>query len=393
MEEDGNRRNKRGKWSTKKKDLAPRGVFKHPGGGWAVRYFCSGACKFAHKEKVGPLKSEAMRLYHERRSRAHSEPGWCPVTELKKARDRVSAERARERARVTFADYATNDYKPWAKAMHRSAATTESQITRLVKEFSESKLDQITTAQVERFLNRLSESVAAATVNRYRDRLSGMFKRAIRLGLMSANPVTVIPKLKEPGGRIIYLTERDESAVREALPAELRSLFTVSVNTGLRWSEQVGLSWSNVDLHAGMITVTRSKHGDSRHVPINSVVRSVLFDLSLSRQSTDDPAEPVFSCRHAQADKFFPRAVKLAQEALRKAELPTSGLDGYTWHGNRHTFASRLIMAGVDLRTVQELGGWKSLKMVQRYGHLAPGHLHEAVERLTPRGAEQLARN
>ena len=54
-------------------------------------------------------------------------------------------------------------------------------------------------------------------------------------------------------------------------------------------------------------------------------------------------------------------------------------LDGYTWHGNRHTFASRLVMAGVDLRAVQELGGWKTL---MRYGHLSPEHLRSAVERL-----------
>ena len=50
-------------------------------------------------------------------------------------------------------------------------------------------------------------------------------------------------------------------------------------------------------------------------------------------------------------------------------------------------------MAGVDLRSVQELGGWKSLKMVQRYSHLAPAHLHEAVERLATPALEQLARN
>jgi hypothetical protein len=58
-------------------------------------------------------------------------------------------------------------------------------------------------------------------------------------------------------------------------------------------------------------------------------------------------------------------------------------LDGYTWHCNRHSFASRLVMAGVDLRTVQVLGGWRTLGMVQRYSHLAPAHLLEAVERLT----------
>jgi integrase len=57
-------------------------------------------------------------------------------------------------------------------------------------------------------------------------------------------------------------------------------------------------------------------------------------------------------------------------------------LDGYVWHSNRHTVASRLVMAGVDLRTVQELGGWRSLAMVQKHAHLAPGHRLAAVEAL-----------
>lgn len=57
-------------------------------------------------------------------------------------------------------------------------------------------------------------------------------------------------------------------------------------------------------------------------------------------------------------------------------------LDGYTWHCNRHTFASRLVMAGVDIRSVQALGGWRTLSMVQRHSHLAPAHLQDAVERL-----------
>ena len=56
--------------------------------------------------------------------------------------------------------------------------------------------------------------------------------------------------------------------------------------------------------------------------------------------------------------------------------------DGYVWHSNRHTFASRLAMAGVDMLTLKELGGWKQLSMVQRYAHLRPDHLQAAVERL-----------
>jgi integrase len=53
-----------------------------------------------------------------------------------------------------------------------------------------------------------------------------------------------------------------------------------------------------------------------------------------------------------------------------------------SFHTLRHTFASRLVMAGVDLLTVQSLGGWKDLAMVQRYAHLAPAHRREAIEAL-----------
>jgi excisionase family DNA binding protein len=85
-------------------------------------------------------------------------------------------------------------------------------------------------------------------------------------------------------------------------------------------------------------------------------------------------------------------AVRQAQTALRAVGRDANRLEGYTWHSNRHSFASRLVMAGVDLRTVQELGGWKTLGMVLRYSHLAPSHLQAAVERLVPTTAVELAR-
>jgi len=73
------------------------------------------------------------------------------------------------------------------------------------------------------------------------------------------------------------------------------------------------------------------------------------------------------------------RSIRSAfQTACRRA-----GLTDVTPHALRHTFASRLVMAGVDLRTVQELGGWSSLELVQRYAHLSPGHKAEAVERIS----------
>jgi integrase len=102
----------------------------------------------------------------------------------------------------------------------------------------------------------------------------------------------------------------------------------------------------------------QSKNGRSRQVPTNSTVRRLLLDLAMKRQRPDDPDEPVFAAAYRTAARQFEMAVNRAQKALREAGKDSTRLDGYTWHGNRHTFASRLAMAGVDLRAVQELGGW-----------------------------------
>jgi site-specific recombinase XerD len=61
-------------------------------------------------------------------------------------------------------------------------------------------------------------------------------------------------------------------------------------------------------------------------------------------------------------------------------------IEGVTWHTLRHTFASRLVMAGVDLKTVQELMGHKTIAMTARYAHLSPEHKLSALERLVPAG-------
>jgi site-specific recombinase XerD len=257
----------------------------------------------------------------------------------------------------------------------------------------ESRLDIITTADVERFLDALTSgerAIAPATRNRYRDLLSGMFKRAVRLGLLASNPVKGIPKVKEAGGRVLYLppatkdrAAHEEAALTKALPVDMRPLFLVSIHTGLRWSEQSALRWQDVDVLSATLTVTRSKNGHQRTVPMNGAVRSVFLDASLNRKRTDEPDEQVFPMAYRTVARAFDRSVKVAQAALRDAGKDASLLEGFTWHSNRHTFASRLVMAGVDLLSVQRLGGWRTVSMVQRYAHLAPDHLRAAVERLT----------
>src|SRR5262249_37879951 len=116
----------RRRWSTKKKDQAPRGVFRHPSGAWAIRFTCGAG--HIHKERVGPIKADAARAYHDRRARAHAEAGWCPVTMRGHARASAQAAAARERARISFEIYARTYYLPYAKVHKRSWRTDQSRI-------------------------------------------------------------------------------------------------------------------------------------------------------------------------------------------------------------------------------------------------------------------------
>ena len=78
------------------------------------------------------------------------------------------------------------------------------------------------------------------------------------------------------------------------------------------------------------------------------------------------------------AERLFPNITpRWFTEAVREVKL-----EDFTWHELGHTFASRLVMAGVDIRTVQELMGHKSITITMRYAHLSPQHRIAALERL-----------
>jgi integrase len=74
----------------------------------------------------------------------------------------------------------------------------------------------------------------------------------------------------------------------------------------------------------------------------------------------------------------FPNSVDHPDEHWAQKELPAAveaaSIEDFRLHDTRHTFASRLAMTGADVLTIKDLGGWKSLSMVQRYAHLSPSH-------------------
>ena len=172
-----------------------------------------------------------------------------------------------------------------------------------------------------------------------------------------------------------YPSDEEEERLLKALPTDAgRQRLTVLLHTGFRRSELLGLRWKDVDFKAGVLTVPRSKNGDARHVPMTTTVRGILSRLP--RQL--DPTSLVFPNTEGNRDLRWAKIIIPAP--LRDAKIAD-----FRFHDLRHTFASRLAMEGVDLLTIKELGGWKSLQMVQRYAHLSPSHRHSAIERLVRR--------
>jgi Phage integrase family len=116
-----------------------------------------------------------------------------------------------------------------------------------------------------------------------------------------------------------------------------------------------------------------AKHGEARRIPMNDTVRELLRALPSRLKSAlvfpSATGETPIDARNYMNRVFVP--------ALDKAHI-----DGFRWHDLRHSFASRLVMKGVDLRTVQELLGHKTLAMTLRYSHLSPAHQLDAVRRL-----------
>jgi integrase len=141
----------------------------------------------------------------------------------------------------------------------------------------------------------------------------------------------------------------------------------------MRKSEILNLTWDNVDLKNGLILLEKTKNGERREIPMNEPLKQ-LFRQLFSRRRLDTEyvfVNPETGKRYIDLKRSFATACK------------KSGIRDFHFHDLRHTFASQLVMNGVDLKTVQELLGHKDIKMTLRYSHLSQAHKKEAVNKIT----------
>lgn len=246
--------------------------------------------------------------------------------------------------------------------------------------FGSKKLSDLTAWHVEQYKkSRKEEGAAPATVNIELTFLKALLRKAHAWGKLTAPPV--IKLLKHPPGKTRFLNEEEEAKLLAVASPALRRLIHVGLLTGLRRQELVTLRPEDVDLERGLMMVAAcyAKSGESRTLPIGEQLKSVLQEALRVRGE----APTVFVS--GSGKPWHPVGVT----QVFKAACTRAGIDVLSPHVMRHTFASRLIMSGVDLRTVQELLGHKSITMTIRYAHLSPDHKRAAVEALEKRFSEK----
>lgn len=269
---------------------------------------------------------------------------------------------------------AAQEFTAWAETNRkaRTARDYREIVERLKGVFAGRRLRQIDELSIERHKRARVAAGAPVSANRELAVLKSLFNRCRDDLRIYDGPTPRIKLLRESAGRLRFLDVDEEAALLEASAEPFRTIILLGVHTGLRIkSEALALQTADVDLTRGLLTVQAAyaKNGRSRTVPLNSTIRA-----ALAGRLKDRPAGLVFARRNGKPYRSIRKSFRHACEA--------AGLTDVTPHVLRHTFASRLAMAGVDPRTIQDLGGWRSLAMVERYTHLSPTHKAAAVERI-----------
>jgi site-specific recombinase XerD len=333
--------------------MAIPGLFERAGAWWISYYDSEGK---RHREKIGRRK-QAIDAVARRRMEV-KDGRFIPPKQGSRLTFRELAQAAMVQKKLRLAPL--------------SYETDQMRLRKLMPLIGNVPVDGMTPDRIDETLAALRATVSSSTANRYRSLISSIFAFAIRSGRMTVNPVARVKRYKENDSRIRWLKPEEEKAIRKAFVADSHEAeFDLALNTGMRRGEQFGLEWKDCDIERGILTV-KGKTG-RRHIIANKKAIASLRSLQTVRGASEKYVSPDMSEGVARDwRRWFEDAVEEA------------GVEDFHWHDLRHTFASRLVMAGVDIRTVQSLMGHKSIVMTMKYAHLAADHRQAAVEKMNP---------
>ena len=335
-----------------------RGVYeKSPGSGeWWVRW--TDANGKLRRQKVG-AKNAAIAAYRRKKDEARQGQIVPDLRNTKKA---------------TLSDLI--DLVLEYTVSHKDRRSYESKAAIVGEALGARVADELTPQEIDHWLS--SRNRSAGTVNRYKAFLSLCYKLGMANGKVGTNPARLVRQRKEAAPRLRFLTREEYeklcAVISEKFPEHLPS-FIVSVNAGMRLTEQYTLTWGQVDLSRRIARLTETKNGSARTVHFNVDAIEAIKTLKHPGQRSSDYVFPSNRRRgdHDTRQWFTPA-------------LAAAGIEGYVWHTNRHTFCSWLAMEGATIKEIQELAGHKTIAMSARYAHLSPDHKLSVIERIAGTG-------
>ena len=310
-------------------------VFKKKGAWW-IDYYADGRRK---RERIGGPLTMAMKK--------------VASDTLAKRKVEIAENKFMDRKKEpkgTFSKLA-DLYSNWAKTNHRGfESSTRYRIDQFAKKFGNLRLKDISPLQIDSFILERVSVVKPATINREVGVLRHMFEKAIEWDLVQENPLQHVRPLHVEDKRLRFLSKEEIVRLLEAVDENLYPILQIALNSGLRRGEIFKLQWKDVVFKNRFIRVADSKNGESREIPMNRTLGETLKQiprrLSVPFVFPGKTGNGLVNIRRP-----FLKALKVAQ------------IDDFRFHDLRHTFASHLVMSGVDLTTVKELMGHKSVEI------------------------------
>lgn len=204
---------------------------------------------------------------------------------------------------------------------------------------------------------KIGEGLKSSSVNRYINRLSGMFTVLAKIGVWdNDHPVRGISRLYVKPSEMAFLSKKETAALLAALEGDYYRVALLCLSTGARWGEASVLKGEQV-IH-NRVTFLETKNGKKRTVPISQDV----CDVIKTRETG-----PLFNVKY----HLFCQMLKKV-----KPDLPK----GQAAHVLRHTFASHFIMTGGNIIALQRILGHATIQQTMTYAHFAPDYLADAMK-------------
>jgi len=252
----------------------------------------------------------------------------------------------------------------------RSLERDECSVKMLMGHFKYLKISQINPLHIESYKKkRLEEKKKPGTINRELACLKHMYTLAKKWKLTRENPVSEVKLLKEEKYKMEILDKVEVGLLIGVAAEHLKPILIVALNTGMRRGEVLGLRWSDIDFVNYNMHVKNTKSGKDRIVPMNSLVAATLKKQDMSSE---------FVFPHPQRKN---KALKDVSYSLKTA-CDKCGIEKLRFHDLRHTAATFMVQAGVDLVTIKEILGHSTIQMTMIYCHSSQEAKRKAVQEL-----------